>query len=350
MVLATPARSEVVVNGIRMDVVDTHIHAGSIGDFNLRGKHAILDYLPPFVRFYHPGVLDAAANPYAAHIGLRAERDRAGIDHGVIVAAYTHHTAGFLTNRGLEDFLTDERNVAADSKPWAWGMVSINFDDFDDANLRAERIAALRSYFLQRPDLFIGIKLAHVHQNTPLNDETTYAVYDVAAEFSVPVFIHTGLLSVWGDIVCAPDLTNPINLVEAIQRYDGTGQHGRVNFILGHVGTGSTAISLQTLELAAQHENAWLDLSDLGHEALLDAQGQPIESTELMYPFVLKEIKARGLAHKTLYANGEARPGWATKYLNDVIATMIAESYTTEEIAAVLSGNFYRLFFSSSTH
>jgi hypothetical protein len=110
----------------------------------------------------------------------------------VLTRDFTHHTTGYYANEALERDLDDARNaVGADGDPWAWGFASVNFDDWA-GDLAGDRLAALRSYFTAHPDRFIGIKLAHAHQQVPFTDPAYQGVYQVAAEVGVPVLLHTG--------------------------------------------------------------------------------------------------------------------------------------------------------------
>ena len=186
------ARADIEIDGQRVEVVDMHLHPGNYAHIAPNGRQFISESLPPFARMYAPALIDTLLSPYGEHVGIRAQTEMAGVDHAVLLAVYTTRTTGFYDNSELESVLLDARNVAADGMPWAWGMVSVNYENFLDAGVSESRLAALASFFDARPDLFIGIKLAHAHQAVRFDDEAYLGVYDVAARAGVPVLLHTG--------------------------------------------------------------------------------------------------------------------------------------------------------------
>ena len=146
--------------------------------------------------------------------GIQAHTQDAGVAHGVILA-FTHHTVGFASNRELEK-LTDARNISPDGHPWAWGLASVNYDDFSDPEIARDRLAALSSYFEAHPGLFIGIKLAHTHQAVGFDDPVYLGVYDVAATHGVPVLLHTGF-SPFPNTMTEPEYYDPGTLLSVIE-------------------------------------------------------------------------------------------------------------------------------------
>ena len=148
----TLGNAAVEIDGETFEVVDMHLHTGSFGDFTQSGKSFIMAQLPRFTVMSFPGVSAVTSNPWAQHIGIKAQTEWAGVDHGVLLATYTHHTAGFMTNRALEQILIDPRNLKEDGSLWSWGMASINFDDFTEGDNTHRRLDVLASYFVQRPD------------------------------------------------------------------------------------------------------------------------------------------------------------------------------------------------------
>jgi len=339
-----PAHARIEVRGHSLEVVDLHLHTGEVGHQNTEGKAFIMQYLPPFTVPYFPATTTASLSPYQPHLGLRAQTERAGVDHAVLLATYTHHTIGYLTNRALETMLADPRNRTPDGRQWAWGMASINFDDFTDPSLAEARIAALRSYFAQRPDLFIGIKLAHAHQAVTFDDPKSLEVYDVAAELGIPVLLHTGL-SPFPNARTEPAYYDPNGLRAIIAAHDGTSGQPRVDFVLAHAGTGDPRAVEHALQLAEEYPNVWLELSALGGSSLVDDDGAPIDSSDPQLPRVIEALKSRGLIDRALYASdGPQAPGTISAYLTNVVDAMEAADYTLDDIRAVLSGNFYRCF------
>ena len=89
------AHATVRVDGVEIAVVDPHLHTlEKVGDLNLTGKAFILRQLPAFVVPYYPALAARISDPYDQRIGIAAQLDWAGVDQGVLLATYTHHTGG----------------------------------------------------------------------------------------------------------------------------------------------------------------------------------------------------------------------------------------------------------------
>lgn len=345
---ATPAAATIDVGGRTLPVIDMHLHPGDYATMAPGGKAFITQNLPPAFALYAPALLDRLSDPYAPHVGIAAQTALAGVDHAVLFAVYTHHTTGYYANETLEGDLYDARNVAAaDGAPWAWGFASVNFDDWA-GDLAGDRLAALRSYFTEHPDRFIGIKLAHAHQQVPFTDPAYQGVYEVAAEVGVPVLLHTGF-SPFPGAQLDPAYYDPLGLEAVVTAFDGAHGPARVDFVLSHVGQGDARAVAHALDLAAAHPNVWLEISALNRPLQVDLDGHPATGTEPQYPAVLAAIRARGLIARTLFAtDGPQYSGAVRAYLGRMVAGMQGAGYTTDEIAAVLAGNFRRLFLHSS--
>ncbi len=345
---AAPAAATIEVDGRALPVVDMHLHPGDYATMASTGKAFITQNLPPAFALYAPALLDRLSDPYAPHVGIVAQTALAGVDHAVLFAVYTHHTTGYYANETLAADLADPRNVAGDDgAPWAWGFASVNFDDWA-GDLAGDRLAALRSYFTAHPDRFIGIKLAHAHQQVAFTDAAYQGVYQVAAEVGVPVLLHTGFSPVPG-AQNQPAYYDPLGLEAVVTAFDGAHGPSRVDFVLSHVGQGDARAVAHALDLAAAHANVWLEISALGRPLQIDLDGHPVTGTEPQYPAVLAAIRARGLIGRTLFASdGPQYSGAVRSYLGRMVAGMQAAGYTTDEIAAVLAGNFRRLFLHSS--
>lgn len=337
--LSTPAGASILVDGQRLPVVDMHLHPGRFGTMNPDGKAFILSAVPPFLRAHAPAILEASLDPYEEHVGVRAETERAGVDHAVLYAVYTHHTTGYYSNEELLAALDDPANDG-----WAWGFASINFDDTsDDPALLDARLAAMRSYLELRADVFIGIKLAHAHQGSTLDDEASFRVYELAGELGVPVLLHTGF-SPFPNTQDDPAYYDPAYLQDLVTLFDGN-NGPRVDFVLSHVGQGDARAVESALALAEASDNVWLEISALGRPLLIDEAGQPVESTDDQYPYVLEQVLARGLVDRTIYASdGPQLSGFVGRYLQELVDGMLAAGFTTPDIGAVLAENFFTLY------
>lgn len=348
--VASQARATIEVDGKTLQVVDMHLHPGHFGQIPEGGVTFLAAATPAPTRLFAPALFEHLLDPYAEQVGVQAQTSWAGVDHAVLLAVYTHHTSGYFTNSQLEEALVDKRNVSTDPdpnrKPWAWGMVSIDyFDGFEGAGVAEARLKALSSFFEKRRDLFIGIKLAHAHQAVAFDDPQHMGVYDVAATHKVPVLLHTGF-SPFPNSMTDPAYYDPQGLENVVLNYDGNHGLGRVNFVLSHVGQGDARAVEHALQLAEKHDNVYLEVSALKRPLLIDDKGNPVQATEYQYPYVLEQIKVRKLISRTMWAtDGPQFSGMVRSYLQIMVQGMKDAQYTVDEIAALLSGNFYSLYF-----
>ena len=327
------------------EIIDIHLHTGKVGNQNIAGRSFIISMLPNSSKLYYPGSNPATSKPYSPNTGIASQLKMAGIHKGVLLATYAQHTVSYTTNQYLESLLTDPRNTTEDGTPRFWGMVSINLDHLDEPGLYDQRLAAMSSYLENRPDLFIGIKLAHAHQQVAFDDERHHALFDVAGEYGVPVLLHTGF-SPFPGTSDDPEFYDPISLEMSIQKYEGTLGHPRVDFVLAHVGQGDQRAIDNALHLASNYDNVWLEISALGGGVLLNSHGDPIDSQEAQYVELLHQIKALGLEDRTIFASdGPQYSGKIRSYLNEIVDEMHAQEYSDDAIQKILGGNFYSCFF-----
>jgi len=347
-----PAEASIEVDGRTIEVVDMHLHPGRFSQMPVTAVDYLVDAAPGPARLFLPALFTLLQDPYAGHIGILEQTTMAGVDHAVLLAVYTHHTSGYFTNEQLEGVLTDPRNVSADTAPgrstWAWGMVSVNFfDGYLDPGVAESRLQAAASFLARRRDLFIGIKLAHAHQAVAFDDSRYLGVYDVAAQHGVPVLLHTGF-SPFPNSQTDPAFYDPQGLEAVVTNYDGAHGLPRVTFVLAHTGQGDGRSLEHSLALAQRHDNVYLELSALKRPLLIDESGQEVTQTDYQYPYVLAEVKARGLVPRTLWStDGPQYSGMVRRYLLLLVEGMKSAGYTVDEIAAVLSGNFYTLYFAN---
>lgn len=339
------------LGGKSLGIVDMHLHPGRFGRVPGTAKALFANFVPPFLKSHLPAITAEGLDPWAPNLGIRAQTDLAQVDHAVLYAVYTQKTTGFMTNEDVEAIVTDPRNKAPDGLPWAFAFASINFfdgfvraDGTVDALVAARRLSALSRYFERRRDVFIGIKLAHAHQGVAFDDARFLGVYDVAAEHRVPVYLHTGFTPFPGG-QNLPAFYDPLGLENTILNQPD------VTFVLGHVGQGDARSVNHSLDLAAKHANVYLEISALARPLLVDEDGDPLQpdSTKPQLPWVLEQIKARGLVGKTLYgSDGPQSAGMVKTYTDLVQQTMASAGYTPQEIAAVMGGNFQRVYFPGS--
>ena len=82
MCIPTFSQASVEIDGETFEVVDMHLHTGKFGDFTQSGKSFIMSQLPRFTVMSFPGVSAMTSNPWAPHIGIQAQTEWAGVDHG----------------------------------------------------------------------------------------------------------------------------------------------------------------------------------------------------------------------------------------------------------------------------
>ena len=66
-------------------------------------------------------------------------------------------------------------------------------------------------------------------------------------------------------------------------------------------------------------------------------------------PFVLEQVKKRGLVDKTIFGtDGPQYAGMVRSYVGSITASMKDEGFTDEDIAKVMARNFFAVFFGAS--
>ena len=330
--------------GEKYEVVDAHLHTGKINAQIPEGMAFLVSQIPTLAQLYFPGTTPQVLDPYDPFQGIKEHTRAAGVAHAAILATYTHHTVGYAPNRELEEKLVDPRNISPDGRPWAWGMASINYEGFEDPEVSESRLEALSGYFEEYPELFVGIKLAHAHQAVSFEDPIYLGVYDVAAEYEVPVLLHTGF-SPFPNTKSEPEFYDPQSLESTIEAYDGDHGMGRVDFVLSHIGQGDARAIERSLQLAETYDNVWLELSAINRPLLIDEDGNPTDDGTLMHEYVIAEIKKRGIIDRLIFAtDGPQYFGKVHSYLDLMAQTMKKAEYTPAEMRAVFSENFYRCF------
>lgn len=319
----TAPPTHVEIDGRTITVIDMHLHPSNYEAMASTGKAFVAGNLPEPLQIYAPELLDRLSDPWSEHVGIVEQTVIAGVDHAVLFAVYAAHSTGTFTNEELLHVLDDPRNAAG----WSWGLASIDFG-----------LANLRDVLVSRSDRFIGIKLAHAHQGVALDDDRYLGVYQVAEELNVPVVLHTGFSPFPGTQI-DPRFYDPSHLDKVLAMYPD------VDIVLSHVGQGDARAITHALDLAATHEHVWLELSALGRPLLVSASGDPVTTTEPQYPSVLAAIRERGLIGRTLFASdGPQFSGAVRGYVRKIVEGMHQAGYSVDEIEAVMSGNFKKLF------
>jgi uncharacterized protein len=282
--VTTSLCAKVEIDGETYEVFDPHLHVGEVGAVPLNAKKFFTEFLFMGVP-YIPAIIGKVTNPYADHIGIKGNMEIGGIDRAVILAVYSMDTTGYATNSEVEGYLVDDRNTDGSGNRIFWGMASMNFEDYDNEEIHSARLEALESYFKQRPDIFIGLKLAHAHQGVAFNDSRYYDVFEIAAEYSVPVLLHTGFSPFPGS-KDTPEYYDPSYLEDVISSYDGVDENGDANdekvvkFVFAHAGQGDKRSVLSALSMAEKYGNIYLDLSALKRPFQIDENGNEVPEGE----------------------------------------------------------------------
>ena len=73
--------------------------------------------------------------------------------------------------------------------------------------------------------------------------------------------------------------------------------------------------------------------------------GEASDITGPQHPWILKSIIELDLVDRTIFAtDGPQQSGKVRSYLNDIISSMKAAGYSTDDMERVLSGSFYDCF------
>ena len=114
---------------------------------------------------------------------------------------------------------------------------------------------------------------------------------------------------------------------------------------MSHIGQGDARAIENSLQLAENHENVWLELSAINRPLLIDANGNQTEDPTLMHVDVLTAIKDRGLTDRLMFAtDGPQYFGKLHTYLTLMAETMRDVGFSSDEMRHVFAANFYRCF------
>lgn len=312
-----PDQPGVVVQDERLVVVDMHLHTGTWESMTPRFQQRVAERVPRALHWIMP-----FAMPYM--LGGKAilrELDNAGISAGGVFALYSPHSTGTATN----EFVAGEIAIAPKR---LFGFASLRVDQW---NINGPEQLAQLEFDLKLLDNFVGVKLAHAHQQFRFDDERFYRIYEIAGRLHKPVYLHTGTSPNPGTRL-EPPYADPAYLEEAIRQYPDT------VFILGHSGYDSEGKALtftdSALRLAKAYPNVYLEPGALG-----------AKRAENVLADFLARVKAAGVIDKMIYgSDGPQQPGYVKSHLERFVAGMQAGGYTVDEMRAILSGNFTRVF------
>ncbi len=309
----------VEVEGQRVAVIDMHIHTGEWGSIPESARELIASNLPFPFNTDPAGVAERVLSAD----GIADELDAAGISRAGLFAVYAPRSTGVARN----DFVA---NTVAEQPERFYGFASLRVEDW--ANEEAAMLAQLDEA-LDRPEM-VGIKLAHAHQHFRMDDSAYYSIYALAERRGAPMYLHTGTSPFPGTTSEAP-YTDPAFLEDAVAAHPGA------IFILGHLGhdeadTELTAVD-RCIDLASRFDNVYLEASVIGSERS-DPTGDKLAEA-------MTRIRDAGLVDRVIYgSDGAQSPGFVGRYLDGTVEAMTRAGYSVDEMSAVLSGNFVRVF------
>jgi len=311
-----PDHPGVLVDGRRLAVVDMHLHTGTWEGMTPRFQARLAERVPRGLKWLMPYVTPYTLDGKA----LVRELANAGVSAGGVFALYSPHSTGIATNE-----LVASEVATAPGRLYGFASPRLDQWNVDEQPQLARLESALR-----QPE-FIGIKLAHAHQQVRLDDERLYSIYALAGRMGKPMYLHTGTSPNPGTRT-EPPYADPAYLEEAIRR------HPDAVFILGHSGYDSDGKALtytdSALRLAATYSNVYLEPGALG-----------ARRAENVLADFLARVKAAGVIDKMIYgSDGPQIPGYVKSHLAAFVAGMQGAGYTVEEMQAILSGNFSRVF------
>lgn len=309
----------VEIDGRTIPVVDMHLHPGEWHGVPA-ATQAFLAGRFPFPFNTNPGDL---ADGILSAEGIIEELDKAGVHGALLYAVYAPRTVGVATNELVQGYLDDEPDRF-------WGLASLRVDQW--RNAAQEELDALEAA-LGHPNM-LGVKLAHAHMHFRMDDPAYFGIYELAGRLGKPVYLHTGTSPFPGTSRDAP-YTDPVYIEGAIEAYPDT------IFILGHLGFDFIEREHRGLEacidLAQRFENVYLEPSALGSPGG-DPDGEKLRTA-------MRRMREAGVVDRIIYgSDGPQGPGFVEEYLERTVEAMKDTGYTADEMEAVLSGNFLRVF------
>lgn len=310
----------VEVEGQRLAVVDMHLHPGEWALI----PEATREFLASRFPFPFNGDPEGLASDILSAEGLVEQLDDAGVTFGVLMAVYSPDTVGIASNELVE------ADLAAVPDRF-YGLASLRVDRWQsDEQAELERLATA----LAKPNM-IGVKLAHAHMHFRMDDPAYDGIYALASELGKPVYLHTGN-SPFPGTLNEPQYTDPAYLERAIA------QHPDTIFILGHLGYDFYDHALEPglstcIALAQTYDNVYLEPSALGSKGS-DPSGENLREA-------MRRMRDAGVVDRIIYgSDGPQSPGFVRDYLERTVEAMQRADYSVDEMRAVLSGNFARVF------
>ncbi|MEY2987773.1 MAG: hypothetical protein RJB13_1294 [Pseudomonadota bacterium] len=331
--------------GEAIEVIDIHSHIGDTKSMGPLGKEFLYSTLPRWMpKRLKDWSLEAMANlvlkPYTAIFGVKQECLNAGLSMCGLMAVYAPLTWGTVTNEEIISVLRDSRNRGPQGELWYFfGLASVNVHRFPEH--ASEELAQLR-HSLAQP-MMKGIKLAFVHNELPMDDVSYDGIYEVAAEFGVPVYHHIGSspLRKMKDFKTDDERKKYLRSSDPSALEWAIARHPDVPFILGHMGFDFNREGFDFTDdvyhLAQKYPNVYLEISAFGL-ANYDPNGTFMDAA-------LGRLRDLNLLERTLYgSDASGQPGAVKTYVQLTLASMERVGLTQGQVRSVMSLNTRRIF------
>jgi len=312
-----PENWGVLVDDQWIPVFDLHTHTGEWDQMPPGFKRRLSERVPTGFKWSMGGATDWMLGTE----NILSQMNGAGIYGAGVFALYSPHTTGNAPNEFVAEKIAGHTDRL-------YGFASLRVDRWNEDS--KEQLAALESALTDLPGM-VGIKLAHGHQQFRFDDERFYPIYEIAGRLQKPMYLHTGTSPNPGTRF-EPPYADPLYLEEAIKRYPDA------IFILGHAGYDSKEKALNytdsAIYLAKTYPNVYMEPGALGAD----------RAEDVIDDFVTR-VKENGVLNKVIYgSDGVQFPGYLKSHLEAYVAAMQRNGYTADEMRAVLSGNFSRVF------
>jgi hypothetical protein len=314
-----PPPKGVDYRGARLAVVDMHLHSGDWDEIPASTQGFLAENFP-FPFGLRP---EQVGEDVLTGESILQELDEAAISAALLFAVYAPRSVGVATN----SLVLRERRADTGR---LWGLASLPVDDWDRSG--PEALAQLAGALDEEG--MVGIKLAHAHMHFRMDDPAYWPIYEVAAAYGVPVYLHTGP-SPFAGTRREAEYTHPAWMEAAVAA------HPEVPFIMGHMGYDFVNKRLgevdAAVDLAVRYDNVWLEPSALGSEGS--------DPTDRNLAAVLRKARDAGVAHKVVYgSDGPQSPGFVGRYLERTLLALDEADYTVDEARLVLADNASALF------
>ncbi|HIQ06735.1 MAG TPA: amidohydrolase, partial [Anaerolineae bacterium] len=173
-----------------------------------------------------------------------------------------------------------------------------------------------------------GYKLLAPALDRPVDDETAFPVWEVAAKYEIPVLIHFGILGGGGGVAWHPNI-NPLTLHDVAKAFPD------VNFVVPHLGC---TYVRETLQLCWACRNVCVDTSGSNQWV----RWMPGDLT--VKQLLRKYLETIGPDRILFGSDSSWFPrGFAVRYLQDQIRDLRELGVSYEVMQKILAGNASRL-------